>query len=487
MRTLPLLLLGALLCHADTLEDRIRTAIESSPDAVAGFWGIRVVDAESAEIVFEQHEKQFFVPASNTKLFTTALALFRLGPDFRFHTIVETDTAPGADGTVRDLQLIGGGDPNLSARILPYRHGEEGLGKNALVSIEALADQLVARGVRTVEGDIVGDDTAYEWDPYPNGWAIDDPTYEYGAPVSALTLNDNAFKLEVQPGSGAGEPARIRILPPVEHLTIHNRTRTVDGELGRLRFDRPPGSSELVVSGDIGTTSPVRTTLLAVDDPALFAAQALRHALLERGVQVRGSARAVHRKADSEPVPARSGMELARHTSAPLDQVLQVINKVSQNLHTELVLREIARQKSGFGTREEGLAEIKAFLAELGVDEKQYRFEDASGLSRLTLVTPELITKLLVYMYGSQHRQRWLATLPAGGVDGTLYNRFAGAKEGANIRAKTGSISHVGALSGYALRADGRTYAFSILVNNFNSEHASVRKVMDEVALALLE
>ena len=228
------------------------------------------------------------------------------------------------------------------------------------------------------------------------------------------------------------------------------------------------------------------TNLLAVDDPALYAALCLRDALLERGVKVRGSARSIHRRADDQPAPW-SGLEIARHTSVALSEALTVVNKVSQNLHTELLLREIARRKHGVGSRQEGLKEIAAWLTSIGVEEGQYNFEDASGLSRLTLVTPETISKVLLHMYRSPHRDLWVATLPVGGVDGTLATRFSGEAAGASIRAKTGSISHVSSLSGYAFRKDGRVLAFSIIANNYNAPHTPVRRVIDRIALALLD
>lgn len=480
-----LLALCAACVPASTLEERIREAIESSAEARQGFLGIRVVDAATGSAVYSENENRFFVPASNTKLFTTALALERLGPDYRFQTIVEADAPPDAQGRVRELRIVGGGDPNLSARVVPYSR-ESQSGANPLAAIEELAGRIVARGIRAVSGDIVGDDTAYVWEPFPNGWSVDDPVWEYGAPVSALTVNDNAFTLWVAPGASAGAPASIRLQPALEWLTIHNRTQTVAEGTGRLRYERLPGSRELVVAGTIGLKGGQRSPLLAIDDPALFAAYALRDALLERGVSVGGRARAVHRSAGDES-PRIPGFEVARRESAPLAQIVQVINKVSQNLHAELVLREVARRAHGIGSREAGLKELEAFLTGIGVEEKQYRFEDASGLSRLTLVTPLTVAKLLVHAYNTPHREVWLSSLPIGGADGTLSLRFDRQSRSSSIRAKTGSISHVSSLSGYAFRDDGRVYAFSILANNYNSEHTPVRRVIDRIALALLE
>jgi serine-type D-Ala-D-Ala carboxypeptidase/endopeptidase (penicillin-binding protein 4) len=484
MRVAGLLVACVLCCLASELGEVIHRAIEAEPAARHGFWGIRVVDPRTGEVLHAFNEDKFFVPASNTKLFTTSLALTRLGPDYRFITRVEANAAPDARGTVSELRLIGGGDPNLSARAIPYERNK--VGPNPLAAIEALADQAIAAGVREIDGDITGDDTAYLWEPYPDGWAVDDPIWEYGAPVSALTVNDNAFTLSVAPGDGPGTPGVISLWPAIEYFTVHNRTQTVEHGPAKVSISRLPGLRELIVTGTVPMGVTALTNLLAVDDPALFAAMCLRDALLERGVRVRGNVRSVHRREDDD-ARVWGGIEVARFTSVPLAEALTVVNKVSQNLHTELVLRELARVKDGVGSRSGGLRQIAEYLTEIGVDEGQYNFEDASGLSRLTLVTPATISKVLLFMYDSPHRDTWIRTLPVGGVDGTLATRFEDEPAGADIHAKTGSLSHVSSLSGYAMRKDGRTLVFSIMANNYNGPAAPVRKVVDRIALALLQ
>ena len=474
------ILAGVLACTSADLASTIGRLIEEDAIARQGFWGIRVLDAQTGAVIHAFNDRKFFVPASNTKLFTTSLAFSALGPDYRFVTRVEANSAPDTAGRVRELRLIGGGDANLSARVIPYERNKTGA--NPLAAIEALADRVVAAGIREV-GEVTGDDTAYMWEPFPDGWSVDDPIWEYGAPVSALTVNDNAFTLRVAPGAVAGAPAEVSLWPSVEYFTVHNRTQTLGKPPAKLTTDRLPGSRELIVGGTVAARS---TNLLAVDDPALYAALCFREALLERGVRVRGAARSIHRRPDERP-PAWSGLEIARHTSVALSDALTVVNKVSQNLHTELLLREIARRRHGVGSRQEGLKEVGAWLTSIGVEEGQYNFEDASGLSRLTLVTPETISKVLFYMYRSPHRELWVATLPVGGVDGTLATRFSGEAAGASIRAKTGSISHVSSLSGYAFRKDGRVLLFSIIANNYNAPHTPVRRVIDRIALALLD
>jgi D-alanyl-D-alanine carboxypeptidase/D-alanyl-D-alanine-endopeptidase (penicillin-binding protein 4) len=483
MRSVALLAAATFVCTAADLPARIRHILAATPEARQCFWGIRVTDAQSGRVIFSQNEARFFVPASNTKLFTTSLALRRLGPDYRFRTRLEADARPDSLGRVKELRLIGGGDPNLSGRLLPYDKDDPG--SDPLAVIKSLADRAVAQGLRVIDGDVVGDDSAYFREPFPDGWAVDDPIYEYGAPVSALTLNDNAFKLTVYPALTAGAPASLSLDPALEYLTVHNRTRTVAVGETKLHYDRIPGSRELIVTGTVLMTAEPVETLLAIDDPALFAAHALRSVLEDRGVRITGVARAVHRDRGEE-APNWKGVEIAAHESAPLSLILQVINKVSQNLHTELLLCEIARTKYGVGSRKEGLQEVGEYLQEIGVQEGQWNFEDASGLSRLTLVTPLTLSKVLTEMYRSPLRADWLSTFPIGGEDGTLEKRFRQASDARRIHAKTGSLSHVGALSGYVLRRDGRTYVFTIFVNNYNASSLLIRDVIDKIALALL-
>ncbi|MGA2740108.1 MAG: D-alanyl-D-alanine carboxypeptidase, partial [Bryobacteraceae bacterium] len=194
---------------------RIAAFLDASPVARTSFWGVRIIDLGRDRVLFEHNADRLFLPASNAKLFTTALALVRLGPDYRFQTRVLADRTPGQDGCVESLRLVGGGDPNLSGRAIPYsRDAPSG---DPLAAIEDLAAQVAARGVRCVSADIVGDDTTYLWQPYADGWSIDDPVWDYGAPVSALSINDNTQALMVLPGSYASDPARIVLTPPVEY------------------------------------------------------------------------------------------------------------------------------------------------------------------------------------------------------------------------------------------------------------------------------
>jgi D-alanyl-D-alanine carboxypeptidase/D-alanyl-D-alanine-endopeptidase (penicillin-binding protein 4) len=479
---------------AASLPESVERLLATTPAVRTAYWGIQIVDLGSGKTLYERNSDHFFIPASNTKLFTTAMALARLGADFTFQTRVLADGPPDSEGRIHGaLRLVGGGDPNLSPRAIPYRMGP--VTGNPLTAIEDLADQVASLGVKRVDGGIVGDDTWYVWQPYATGWSIDDPQSDDGPPVSALTIHDNAFTLTVRPGAREGDIAGLFLNPPLEFYQLDNRVRTVAaGGERKVYFSRLPGSREARLWGSIPLRSRGQDLVLGIEDPAQYAAKALGQALEERGIVVEGAATARHqfpnevvdltRAAEGATV---SGVELARRVSAPLLEDLRVTNKVSQNLHAELALRAVGRARRNIGSFEAGLEELKTFLAEAGIETEEYTIHDGSGLARLNLVTPATVMKLLRYMYGSPARDNWISLLPVGGQDGTLSTRFGDGPASGRVHAKTGSLSHVSALSGYVQRVNGDWVAFSILVNNYNSRTADVRGVMDRICNLILE
>jgi D-alanyl-D-alanine carboxypeptidase/D-alanyl-D-alanine-endopeptidase (penicillin-binding protein 4) len=467
--------------------------LASSPAARGAFWGIQVTDLKTGRTIYQLNADRLFVPASNTKLFTTALALLRLGPQFTFETRVTAERTLDADGCIRGpVRLVGGGDPNLSARPVPYRPEPARAAPApgyALAALAELADQVAAKGVRRIDGDIIGDDTWYVWEPYSEDWSIDDPTYEYGAAVSAIAVNDNTVTVSVSPGAREGDPAALALEPAVEYYTIDNRIRTVaaGGEIA-IHVYRAPGSLELELSGTITLGGPGRDLALGIQDPAEYAALALRQLLEERGITVAGAAVARHlppSEAAGGPAAEEASVVLARRVSAPLAEDLRIIDKASQNLHAEMALRAVGRARRNVGSRAAGLDELRAFLTEAGVADTSYNIEDGSGLSRPNMVTPAAVVKLLRYMYSSPSRDTWISFLPVAGKDGTLAGRFDDTPAAGRIHAKTGSLGHVNALSGYAQRRDGSWVAFSILVNNSNQSAATVRAVMDKICILI--
>ena len=350
-----------------------------------------------------------------------------------------------------------------------------------------IRDRAVAAGLTHVDGDVVGDDRLYPWAPYPPSWTEDDKIREYGAPVSALTLNDNTLTVIIQPGAEPGDPAQISLSPAIEYYAVDNRIVTVQkGGEAHIRISKVQNSRQLLLWGSMPVGHPPFGDTLAVDDPALFAAEALYDALVRRGVAITGKAVARHRSVsdDYDPGPA---LELASRVSPPLVQLLQVTDKTSQNLHAELMLREVGRVTRFMGTREAGLEEMATMFKEAGASAGDARLEDGSGLARNVMVAPRLRTRILTYLYQSKYREAFISLLPVGGEDGTLKNRMKDNPAADGIHAKTGTLSRAIALSGYALSKTQGWLAFSIIVNSFNAPPSDVRKWIDKIALELTE
>lgn len=465
------------------------------PAAQRTLWGVLVRDLETGESVYERNKDKLFVPASNAKLFSTALALRRLGADYRFTTALAIDGTVDEDGVLDgDLRLVGGGDPNVSSRLLPFRKKEE-YGTDRLAPLRRLAERAVEAGIRRVAGDVIGDDSRYVWQPYPKGWSHADTLQGYGSPTSALVFNDNLIQVLVRPGATGG-PARLRVVPGLGFYELANRTLTMAGRhVDRgLLARRGAGNGEVILAGQIPSRSRGRTFQFAADDPARYAAVALRKALEQAGIQIDGQARAHHLLPDgltslrSPPRRRRPGSSttIAESESAGLREAIRVVNKESQNLHAEMLMREVALQEAGIGSQEAAVASMRRFLADAGIGSGEFFLRDGSGLSRHNLVAPAATVRLLEFMWDTDDREAYLDSLPVAGLDGTLDWRFRRTAARGRIHAKTGSMSHVLSLSGYARAGAGRTLAFAIFANNFGLASSSTQYLVDSIAAALV-
>ncbi len=479
LRIVVFLLAAAAAVNAQTLGEAIERVLQASP-GLRGVIGIHVVDLSTGATLYERNSRTPLTPASNMKLLTTALALSRLGPDYRFETRVLAPALPSPAGVVASLRIVGGGDPSLSGRAYPYEKNPKN--GNPLAGLEDLADQVARMGVKRV-GMVIGDDRLYPFDPSPEGWTAGDGTWEYGAPVSALTVHDNALLMTVRPVK-TSPLAEVSFLPPTDYFTVSNGLRVGQGLARKVEVARTAGSRVVRISGTSPPNGGASSVLIAIDDPALYAAETFKRLLQDRGVVVRGASRSDHRMPGESFAPP-DGAVLARRLSPPLSQILEVVNKVSQNLHAELVLLETARVKRGEASRELAMEEMAAFLSSFGTQPGDMDLFDGSGLSRRALVTPETVTRLLVEMHRT-HGEAFRRLLPVAGEDGTLAARFRGAQDAAGIRAKTGTISHVTALSGYAGDDPARRVAFSIISNHQTSPASEVRTAVDTIALEIL-
>ncbi len=525
-------------------------ALLSDPAVARAHWGIAVTAMDGTPL-WGLEEGKMFRPASNAKLFTTAAAMAMLGPDRTFTTSVVGE-GKLQHGTLHgDLILRGGGDANFAGGyVLPYvvkSQRPAGAKAAELGDFDALAAQVVAAGVREIDGDIVGDDTRFENTPYPQGWAEEDMLWGYGAPVSALAVHDNQLLLKITPAP-AGKQAKdtITLEPAVPFYTV-NATR-YNGRVAAVYNDdfggnqvleaREPNEHDFHVEGDVAAKYGAYSDELAIDRPAEFAAAALKQALQKVGVVVKGSVRAQHygagqlasflTKAHELPAFAQfykmqqqgtlakgTGSEvftpayrptcqaqrtmapgevdleehaLAQKVSAPLTEDLVLTLKESQNLHAEMMLRNLGVETDCMSGSllSTALAWERAYLTiQAGLDGGDFEFYDGSGLSTKDLVAPRAIVQLLAYASTQPWFALWKAALPVGGVDGSLSGRFKDVPLKGHVFAKTGTLGESRALSGYVDAASGRTVIFSILVDNHAPGSSADRVVMDKIVAAI--
>ncbi len=491
--------LAAAAAQNKELARRVDAILEQS-DVARGFWGVEIEELNSGRVVYSHDADRLFTPASNTKLFTTAATLALIGPDYRFRTTVESTTPPDKYGRLSgDLVLVGRGDPNLSGRALPYDLKTERPLSPTHV-LEELANQVVARGVKVIDGDIVADDSFFVYERYGPGWSQDDLVWEWGAPVSALAINDNVVYVNILPAERVGERAFVSISPFAEYYHIENHVLTSPAGTGprKVYIQRQPGSNRLEIWGDIPLDDAGAGEALAIEEPAEFGARLFWELLAKRGVALYGRTRARHTPMASlgtitvnASAPLGGGVEahpfsalpvvLAEHDSLPLGLDIQVINKVSQNLHAEILLRLLGREKGNSGSLAGGLDVLRGFLTQAGIKPEEYAFYDGSGLSRENLVSPHATVKLLRYAATQAWGAEYMNSLPVAGVDGTLHSRFNAHSAKATLRAKTGSLDHVNTLSGYLTTAHGERLVFSIMSNNHNLTSRKATQVIDEI------
>ncbi|HXR33234.1 MAG TPA: D-alanyl-D-alanine carboxypeptidase/D-alanyl-D-alanine-endopeptidase [Verrucomicrobiae bacterium] len=462
--------------------ERAESLVSAAP-VNKGEWGLLVIDAATRETLYEKNADRYFTPASNMKLLTTALALDKLGPDYRFRTTVETHGAIAQGVLSGDLILVGRGDPNLSNRKFPFDTKEEFDGPPEKVLSE-LADQVVARGVMEISGDIVGDDSYFPRDRYPDGWEIDDMVWEYGAAISAIVLDDNTVTLTLTPGEKAGDRVVAVVEPVTPDFAIRNEVTTSEkAEKADLTLVREPGSNMVVLSGTLPAKSQPHKLVLAIQEPAQHAASTLARLLAERGVKFWGTLRASH-----EPDPAEASRTvLAEHVSLPLGDTLKLVNKISQNLHAEILLRTAARQQGRWVKPEDLLKFPEEFYARVGIAPGDVVQEDGSGMSRHDLVTPRALVAVLLYAQKQSWFPVYFGSMPVAGIDGTLSDRMKKAGMMGRIHAKTGSVEHVQTLSGYADTLGGRRLVFSFLSNNESVQNHEVHDALDGLCMAMVE
>jgi D-alanyl-D-alanine carboxypeptidase/D-alanyl-D-alanine-endopeptidase (penicillin-binding protein 4) len=438
------------------------SAIFETPQFERAFWSVLVRAAASSDDLYSLNPTKLMMPGSTMKIVTLAVAAERLGWDHQFETRI-VSTAPVDEGVLRgDLVVIGGGDPGISER------------SDVPGVLKELARQLRDAGLIRIEGRIIGHDDLFDDNGFGDGWTLDNLPYGYSAAVSALEYNEGSVDLVIRAGAAEGDPVAIQVRPDGSGLDVDNRLTTVaESGTGRLTLRRLPGSSRVVVEGQIPAKAAPFARTASVDNPTVFFVSAFRAALLAEGVQVSGDAIDVD---DVRDKPDLTGARtLVSHKSPPLRQLAAAMMRVSQNQYAEMLFKAIG-----------GREQARDVLSTWNISSDGYVMADGSGLSRYNYVASDTLVRILAQMRtDAKHASAFAETLPVAGREGALSRRLAGTAAEGRVRAKTGTVDNARAIAGYVDTAGGETLIFSIIANNFTVPTSAIDAAADQALLRL--
>jgi serine-type D-Ala-D-Ala carboxypeptidase/endopeptidase (penicillin-binding protein 4) len=448
-------------------------------DAVLGrrelapaFWGVEVRSLPGGKVLYAFNAEKNLTPASTMKLVTTAAALDAFGPAARLRTTVEASgRLDGLGRVLGDVYLVGRGDANLSGRFTEGR---------ITAAFEEMAEQLWSAGVRRVEGRVLGHEGLFAGDRRGADWAWEDLVWWYGAEVSALSFNDNSADLVVRPGERPGDPVLVERAPLSSYYAVASTAVTAPaGTEPTLTLSRDLGTNLIRITGAYPLAGKDWRGSVALEDPARYAATVFAEVLERRGIRVAGPAATAR-----DPLPAGARV-LASHDGPTMAEMLKAVNKPSQNLHAEMLLRLLGTRSQGDGSAAAGQAAVGAFLRRVGVRPDDWWLADGSGLSRSDLVSAHEMAALLVAMDRHPHARAFRDSLPVAGVDGTLKGRMRGTAAEGRVAAKTGTLRQAAALAGYVTTRGGARLAFALAANHHTAKGSAVTDAIDAIAAIL--
>lgn len=485
--SLPLLLpLLVLLCAAPAGADGTLAPLPQRLDRVLASRALRgaqvgalVVRSDDGAVLYAHEPDHLLTPASNLKILTAIAVLDAYGPSHHFETLVRAGAEPDASGAVPELFVVGGGDPVLNSE-----------------DWWQMAFRLRLAGLRRVRGDLVMDDGAFDHQRWHPSWGATSAR-AYHAPVGALTANYGTFGVTVTPGDRPGQPVRVEVDPPVPYFAVANRARTGTSRARSFVIvDRSarPGGELVTVRGTLAAGGPPRTVWRSVLDPTAYAGAVMRMQLQENGIEVDGEVRQ-GRAPEDAPL-------LLRFEGRPLSEIVRLFVKYSNNATAETLAKglalladpEVAPASVGApatpvrpppASWPAGVQELERHLVGLGLDPAGFSLVDGSGLSYENKVTPRTLVEALrrartSFRFGPE----FMAALPIASRDGTLQKRAHGAED--VVRAKTGLLTRITALSGFADLGGGERAVFSILVNGYRSSDEAAMGAVDRFVSELV-
>lgn len=448
--------------------------IFNDPSFSNSSWGVLIQSLETGEYFYKRNEDKLLMPASCLKLFTTSAALILLGPEYRFTTNIFK--RGNIDGSILkgDIIVHGRGDPTISGRFS---------GGDVLRTYNLWADSLLNLGIDEIDGNIIGDDTEFDDKGLGEGWAWDDESYWFSAQTDAISFNDNCVDLYVSVDKEKRK-ANVSMNPNTKYVVLTNEVSVVPNDSATdIDVYRERGTNIITVSGSIKENSDTVKTFCTVNNPTQYAMVVLKDVFEKKGIKVSGSP--IDVKDLPKQIDYRQTELLFTNHSVPLREIVKVVNKTSHNFYAEQILKTIGLEEEHYGSAEKGIDAEMEIFKDMGINTDALNIVDGSGLSRMDLVTPRHFVSLLGYMFKSKQYIPFYNSLPIAGVDGTLLTRMKNTRAETKVRAKTGYLTAVRSLCGYALTGDNEPVAFAIIANNFNVPVKLAENIQDLVCLRL--
>ncbi|HRH44825.1 MAG TPA: D-alanyl-D-alanine carboxypeptidase/D-alanyl-D-alanine-endopeptidase [Pyrinomonadaceae bacterium] len=441
--------------------EKINQTIDTSEFANAR-WGIIAISLKDGRVVCARETNKLFNPASTQKLLTSIVALDKLGANFRWKTSVYSTKQIEGDTLNGDLILYGTGAPDFD---------ENGLDK--------LVNELKNKGLKHIKGNLIGDESYFRGDKVGDGWAWGELQWYYGAEAAALTFNENQAEISLKNGKPVSS---------TDYVKTNGEVKPTQ-DIEAIGLKREINENEVYAWGN-GANLQAK---ISVSKPAFWAAKSFKTKLEKNGITVDGEVKFIDWKAENK-FDVSNAVELSSTESATLGEIIRKMNKDSVNLYAELILRTLGKKFGETAPDENpkinklrgddlaGASVIKKWLAENNIATDDIQIHDGSGLSRLDFVTPEAMGRAIVFASQSKFADVFKSSLPIAGTDGTLRGRLRSLS--GKVLAKTGSITYVNALAGYAKIAD-ETFVFVIITNNETRKNDSL-SVVDSIVTGLV-
>ncbi|MFC1553924.1 D-alanyl-D-alanine carboxypeptidase/D-alanyl-D-alanine-endopeptidase [candidate division KSB1 bacterium] len=454
------------------------TEILNDPGFQDSNFGIYIESLRTGEVIYSQNHHRLFMPASNMKIFTTATALVKLGPEFQYENNILVRGVIDKNGTLTgDLMIKGSGDPTIS-----YRFQDE---EGNIRAFKTWISDLKKSGIREIRGNIIGDDNCFDENELGSGWEVDDLQGSYAAPIGGLSFNENNIQVIAQPASTAEEPLVILTEPVKEFLNIRNNTTTLNtSERSAISINRLIGTNDVQIRGNAPVNGRNIRRTISIHNPTMYLLSAFKENLAENGISLTGEL------IDIDEITVYDGFYddwrvISTDMSPKLSEIIKPLNKNSNNFMAEQLFRTTGYHLSGLGSAGNGAIAVKGILSDIGVINENIKIYDGSGLSRHSLVTPFQITSILKYMRNHRSYDVFYNSLPVAGVDGTISSRMKNTSAENVVHAKTGTIEFVRALSGYVKSLENEEFIVSILINHYTEPSSVSSQIQDRLYILL--